>query len=89
MLRDQLNRWIQQGYVETSQAWVTCNPFWVDKPNGGKRTCIDHFPIIDNFDPNPKVTLLNYRAKPRSETLLASSWTFELSCIPLDLKAYQ
>ena len=45
MLRTQLDKWISQDYVEPSQAWVTCNPLWVDKPSGGKRTCIDYRPI--------------------------------------------
>lgn len=45
LLRDQLNKWIAQGYVEPSQAWVVCNPLWVDKASGEKRTCIDFRPI--------------------------------------------
>lgn len=44
-MRSQLDKWILQGYVEPSQAWVTCNPLWVDKANGEKRTCINYKPI--------------------------------------------
>lgn len=44
-MRAQLDQWLAQGYVEPSRAWVTCNPLWVDKSNGSKRTCINYQPI--------------------------------------------
>lgn len=44
-MRVQLDKWLRQGYVEPSQAWITCNPLWVDKSNGEKRTCINYKPI--------------------------------------------
>ena len=44
-LDHQLDKWIAQGYVEPSPAWVTCNPLFVEKRNGAIRTCIDYRPI--------------------------------------------
>ena len=40
-----LDKWVQQGYVEKSGAWVTCNPLFVEKKDGRIRTCIDYRPI--------------------------------------------
>lgn len=41
----QMEKWIQQGYVETSEAWVACNPLFVEKKDGTLRMCIDYRPI--------------------------------------------
>ena len=47
------------GYVERSQAWVTCNPLFVEKKNGTICTCIDYRPInivIDAWEwPLPRI----------------------------------
>jgi hypothetical protein len=40
-----LDKWLLQGYIEPSRAWVTCNPLFVEKHDGSMRTCIDYRPI--------------------------------------------
>ena len=45
VLDQQLDKWIRQGYIEPSRAWVSCNPVFVLKANGSIRTCIDYRPI--------------------------------------------
>lgn len=71
ILGAQLAKWLDQGYIEKSRAWVTCNPLFVPKQDGSMRTCIDYRPInkVDTvWDwPLPKIREIRHR-------LAGSSW---------------
>jgi hypothetical protein len=60
-----LDKWITQGYIEPSRAWVTCNPLFVAKRDGSMRTCVDYRPInrvIDLWEwPLPKIKDIRHR----------------------------
>ena len=67
LMRAQLDKWIAQGYVVRSHAWVSCNPLWVDKADGSKRTCINYRPInavTEQWDwPLPKIREIRYQIR--------------------------
>ena len=44
-LKEACLRWLAQGFIEPSSAWVVCNPVFVEKANGRIRTCIDYRPV--------------------------------------------
>lgn len=65
VLDQALDKWLRQGYVEPSRAWVSCNPLFVPKSDGTLRTCIDFRPInkvVDTWDwPLPKIREIRHR----------------------------
>jgi Reverse transcriptase (RNA-dependent DNA polymerase) len=60
-----ITRWLSQGYIEPSHAFVTCNPVFVAKKDGTIRTCIDYTPINrvigDNDWPLPLIKDFRHR----------------------------
>lgn len=69
ILDEAIDRWLAQGIIEPSRAWVTCNPLFVPKKNGDMRTCIDFRPInrvLPVWDwPLPKIKDFRHRLPGR------------------------
>lgn len=70
-LEQQVRDWLAQDVVETSRAWIRCNPLFVEKKSGGIRTCIDYRPInavLDAWEwPLPKIRTIRH-------TLVGTKW---------------
>jgi Reverse transcriptase (RNA-dependent DNA polymerase)/RNase H-like domain found in reverse transcriptase len=62
-----IGKWLAQGIIEPSNAWITYNPVFVPRKSGAIRVCIDYSPLngwIEDFEwPLPRLRTIRFRVR--------------------------